>query len=109
MLRRQVAGSEEKDKMLEGAQLLEVDGFVFFSRIGLIKNYKQHYDNVCDERPATRSLEQIVQRRDVRLGHLQRLVLGQLPVVAERGQHGAESVESLVQVLHAPAFAGVGG
>lgn len=55
------------------------------------------------------SLQQLVQRRDVRLRHLQRLVLGELAVVAEGGDDVTEAVEGVVEAIHAAALPRVGG
>lgn len=44
---------------------------------------------------------------DVRLGHLERLELGEFTVAAQRGNDLAQSLESVVQTVHASAFPGV--
>lgn len=54
-------------------------------------------------------MQQLVQRRDVRLRHLQRLVLGELAVVAEGGDDVAEPVERVVEAVHAASLPSVGG
>lgn len=54
-------------------------------------------------------VQKVVQGQYVGLGHLQRLVLGQLPVLAELRKERPEPVERLVEVLHSSALPGVGG
>ena len=53
------------------------------------------------------TVQNILQRRDVRLGHLQCLVLGQLSVGAGRGHHFSQSVEGDIETFHASAFSSV--
>ena len=55
------------------------------------------------------SLQQLPKCGDVTLGHLKRLVLGQLSIVAERRHDVAKPVKGRVEIVHPAAFAGVGG
>lgn len=50
------------------------------------------------------SLQEFTQSRDVRLSHLQSLVLGQLPVFADGWNDVPKTIEREVQTLHPPAF-----
>lgn len=52
--------------------------------------------------------QQIAQRRNVGLRHLQCLVLGQLPIVSTRGKMLPQPVEGLVQPIHALPFPCIG-
>ena len=57
----------------------------------------------------TGPVEQVGQGPDVGLRHLQRLELGQLVVAAEVGDDFPESLEGVIEAVHATTFAGVGG
>lgn len=50
------------------------------------------------------SLQEFAQGRDVRLRHLQSLVLGQLPVFTNGWNNVPKTIEREVQTLHPPAF-----
>jgi hypothetical protein len=54
-------------------------------------------------------VQEIVQCRDVGLGHLQRLVLAQLSILSQLGKKRPQPVERLVEVLHAAPLSSVGG
>lgn len=54
-------------------------------------------------------LKKLAEGCDVTLSHLKRLVFGELAVVTQCRNDVAEPVEGAVEVVHAPAFTGVGG
>lgn len=49
-------------------------------------------------------LQKFVQGCNVRLCHLQRLELGQLPVVAQRRNYISQSIECIIQTIHSSSF-----
>ncbi len=53
-------------------------------------------------------LDEVGEGADVGLGHLERLELAELVVTAQVGDHLAESLEGVVQPVHASTFARVG-
>lgn len=58
----------------------------------------------CD---GLRPAEQVVQRDDIRLGHLERFEFGQFAFFVRGRHHSAEPVERFVQVVHAAPLARV--
>lgn len=58
---------------------------------------------------SARGLDELGQRRDVGLRHLQGVVLRELLIVAQLREDGPKTVEGLVEVVHPAALAGVGG
>ena len=52
--------------------------------------------------------EKFGQGADISLGHLKRFELGEFAVAAERGHDLTESLERVVEAVHATPFSGVG-